>query len=75
MIMGEIRDKKVIRVFVKKNAVLSWKWTRVIGRIRCNRCVPTFEKDSDAEISFVEDLHVVEVDQCHGYENKHDWQF
>ena len=42
-----------LRMFVDKNAILSWEWARVVVRIRCNRGVPRFQKLSDARTAVV----------------------
>ena len=44
-----------LRMFVDKNAILSWEWVRVIVHIRCNRGVPRFQKLSDATTAFIND--------------------
>ena len=36
--------KNTLRMFVDKNAILSWEWARVIVRIRCDRGAPRFQK-------------------------------
>ena len=42
--------KNPFKMFVNKNAILSWEWARVIVRIRCDRGVPRFQKLSGARI-------------------------
>ena len=47
--------KNTLRMFVNKNAILSWEWATVIVHIRCDRGVQRFQKLSDARIAFVND--------------------